>query len=121
LLVRTRQCRQSGDHARWQARKIEAKTAAPALSILPVLAQPLPVPKPSGPGGSCPHGYTSSGSFCVPGAGVQDAIAKPPRDVPVALDRVGLVLPAQRQRPTMKRRRQKTRPASAPGFFFARA
>jgi hypothetical protein len=25
LLVRTRQCRQSGDHARWQARKIEAK------------------------------------------------------------------------------------------------
>jgi hypothetical protein len=52
--------------------------AALVLSILPVLAQPLPVPKPSGQGGSCPHGYTSSGSFCVPGAGVQDAIAKPP-------------------------------------------
>jgi type II secretory pathway component GspD/PulD (secretin) len=29
------------------------------------LAQPLPQPKPVGPGGSCPHGYTSSGSFCV--------------------------------------------------------
>ena len=28
-------------------------------------AQPLPQSKPAGPGGSCPHGYTSSGSFCV--------------------------------------------------------
>ena len=28
------------------------------------LTQPLPQPKPPGPGGSCPHGYTSSGSFC---------------------------------------------------------
>jgi hypothetical protein len=37
-------------------------------------AQPLPQPKPLGPGGSCPHGYTSSGSF----QGAQDAIAKPP-------------------------------------------
>jgi hypothetical protein len=26
------------------------------------LAEPLPLPKPAGPGGSCPHGYTSSGS-----------------------------------------------------------
>jgi hypothetical protein len=25
-----------------------------------------PVPKSAGPGGSCPHGYTASGSFCVP-------------------------------------------------------
>src|SRR5215468_9580557 len=32
-------------------------------------AEPLPVPKPLGPGGSCPHGYTSSGSFCVPSQG----------------------------------------------------
>jgi len=29
------------------------------------LSQPLPQPKPVGPGGPCPHGYTSSGSFCV--------------------------------------------------------
>jgi hypothetical protein len=29
------------------------------------------------PGGSCPAGYTSSGSFCVPGQSAQDAIAKP--------------------------------------------
>jgi hypothetical protein len=27
--------------------------------------------------GSCPHGWTSSGSYCVPGAGAQDAIPKP--------------------------------------------
>jgi hypothetical protein len=39
--------------------------------------EPLPVPKPAGPGGSCPHGYTTSGSFCVPSQGAQDAIAKP--------------------------------------------
>ncbi len=44
----------------------------------PAAAEPMPVPKPPGPGGSCPHGYTSSGSFCVPGEGAQDAIAKPP-------------------------------------------
>ena len=42
-----------------------------------VYADPLPVPKPPGPGGSCPHGYTSSGSFCTPSQGAQDAIAKP--------------------------------------------
>jgi hypothetical protein len=44
------------------------------------LAEPLPVPvpKPPGPGGSCPHGYMSSGSYCVPSAGAQDAISKPP-------------------------------------------
>jgi hypothetical protein len=40
------------------------------------LAQPLPVAKPLGPGGSCPHGYTSSGS-CTPSQRAQDAIAKP--------------------------------------------
>jgi hypothetical protein len=33
------------------------------------LAEPLPVPKPSRPGGSCPHGYLASGLFCVPGQG----------------------------------------------------
>jgi hypothetical protein len=50
---------------------------AMTLVVAAAFAQPLPVPKPSGPGGSCPHGYTSSGSFCVPSQGAQDAIAKP--------------------------------------------
>jgi hypothetical protein len=45
--------------------------------ISAISAEPLPVPKPPGPGGSCPHGYIASGSFCVPGQGAQDAIAKP--------------------------------------------
>jgi N-acetylneuraminic acid mutarotase len=40
-------------------------------------AEPRPVPKPQGPGGSCPHGYISSGSFCAPSQGAQDAIPKP--------------------------------------------
>jgi hypothetical protein len=30
------------------------------------------------PGGSCPHGFLASGSFCMPSSGAQDAIAKPP-------------------------------------------
>jgi hypothetical protein len=40
-------------------------------------AEPRPGPKPQGPGGSCPHGYISSGSFCAPSQGAQDAIPKP--------------------------------------------
>ena len=36
-------------------------------------AEPLPVPMPER-GGSCPHGFTHSGGFCVPSAGAQDAI-----------------------------------------------
>jgi hypothetical protein len=50
-----------------------------ALSLLATVAQaaPLPVPKPQ-VGGSCPHGYTSSGSFCVPREGAQDALPRPP-------------------------------------------
>ena len=49
------------------------------IALLPslALAQPLPQPKPLGPGGSCPHGYTSSRSFCVPRQGAQDAIPLP--------------------------------------------
>jgi hypothetical protein len=42
------------------------------------LAAPLPQLKPPGPGGSCPHGYLSSGSFCMPTEGAQDAVPKPP-------------------------------------------
>jgi len=44
------------------------------IVLLPslALAQPLRQPKPVGPGGSCPHGYPPSGSFCV-GAGATAA------------------------------------------------
>jgi hypothetical protein len=67
--------------------------------LLPTLAlaQPLPVPKPSGPGGSRPHGWLSSGSYCVPSAGAQDAVPRPPGGSCV-MDGVGQLLPAQRQR-----------------------
>jgi hypothetical protein len=36
-----------------------------ALAGTAALAEPLPVPKPPGAGGSCPHGF-ASGSFCIP-------------------------------------------------------
>jgi hypothetical protein len=44
--------------------------------VAAVSAEPLPVPKPPGQGGSCPHGWLSSGSYCMPSQGAQDAIAK---------------------------------------------
>jgi hypothetical protein len=47
------------------------------MLLASALAEPLPQQKPAGPGGSCPHGYTSSGSYCVPSQGAQAAIAKP--------------------------------------------
>jgi hypothetical protein len=37
-------------------------------------AEPLPQPKTPGPGGSCPYGYFTSGSYCVPSQGAQDAV-----------------------------------------------
>jgi hypothetical protein len=43
-----------------------------------VHAEPLPQPKPLGPGGSCQHGYFTSGSYCVPSQGAQDAVPKLP-------------------------------------------
>src|SRR5215471_6583139 len=48
-----------------------------ALITTTALTEPLPVPKPPGPGGSCPHGYIASGSFCTLSPGASDAIAKP--------------------------------------------
>jgi len=41
--------------------------------LTPPLALAQPLPQPVGPGGSCPNGYTSSGSFCV-GAGATAAL-----------------------------------------------
>jgi hypothetical protein len=49
-----------------------------AFTTMLASAQPLPIQKPRGPGGSCPFGYMSSGSYCMPSQGAQDAIAKPP-------------------------------------------
>ena len=58
------------------------------------LAEPLPQPRPVGPGGSCPYGYYSSGSFCVPSQGAQDAVPKAPRgSCPWGVDRVRRLLP----------------------------
>jgi hypothetical protein len=57
------------------------KIAVPIVAFMlaaPAIADPLPVPKPVGPGGSCPHGYTSSGSYCVPSQGASDAVPKSP-------------------------------------------
>ena len=48
------------------------KTALSPLTTT-ALTEPLPVPKPPGPGGSCPHGY-----ICTPSPVASDAIAKPP-------------------------------------------
>jgi hypothetical protein len=58
--------------------KLATIIAAIAVIGTAALAEPLPIAKPSGPGGSCPHGWLSSGSYCVPSQGAQDAIAKPP-------------------------------------------
>jgi len=55
----------------------------------------LPQPKPPGPGGSCPFGYTLSGS-CPGRAGRGAETAE--RHLPVGLDRERIVLPAQRGR-----------------------
>ena len=49
-----------------------------ALVTTTALAERLPQPKPPGPGGSCPHGYIASGSYCTPSSGAADAIAKLP-------------------------------------------
>ena len=68
-------------HFEAKLRSLEVTTILLTL-LLPTLALaqplPLPLPRPPGPGGSCPHGYTSSGSYCVPSAGAQDAVPKSP-------------------------------------------
>ena len=49
---------------------------AAMLLAIAVRADPLPQVKPPSPGGSCPHGYFTSGSYCAPSQG--DAVPKPP-------------------------------------------
>jgi hypothetical protein len=61
-------------------------------------ADPLPQPKPTDPGGSCPYGYFISGSVCVPSQGAQDAVPKPPNGTcPWGWTSSGVVLPAERK------------------------
>jgi hypothetical protein len=50
---------------------------ATIIALLPSLALAQPLPQPRPPSGSCPHGYSSSGSFCVPRQGAQEAIPLP--------------------------------------------
>lgn len=57
--------------------KLALPIIAALLSATATLAEPLPLPRPQSPGGSCPHGYFSSGSFCVPSTHAQDAVPKP--------------------------------------------
>ena len=72
------------------------------LSATAALAEPLPLPKPPGPAGSCPHGHFSSGGFCVPAQGAQDASLEiGERQLSLGMDGVGIVLSAQRQRALM--------------------
>ena len=61
------------------------------------LAEPLPVPKPPGPGGSCPFGYLSSGAYCIPsqGAGRHRQAAEWLMSLWLARERQ--LLPAQRR------------------------
>ena len=53
-----------------------------AMTLLPSLVLGLllvyHVAHDNGAGRSCRHGYTSSGSFCVPSQGAQEAIPLPP-------------------------------------------
>ena len=63
------------------------------------IAQRLPVPKPPGPGVSCPDGYQSSGSFCTPSQDARDAIRQAAeRHMSIRMDIKRNILPQQRQR-----------------------
>jgi hypothetical protein len=65
------------ERARHQLMKLTTIMFALLLPTL-ALAEPQPQPRPPAPGGSCGHGWLSSGSFCVPAQGAQDAVPKQP-------------------------------------------
>lgn len=80
------------------------RTLTILITLLPSLAsaQPLPQQRPM-QGGSCPHGYSASGSFCVPREGAQEAVpATAEWDVSVELDKERKFLPAQRRTVTWR-------------------
>jgi hypothetical protein len=61
--------------AGFKRRLLIGLTAATAAAVCALAhADPLPIPRPASPGGSCPHGYLASGSYCVPSLGAQDAV-----------------------------------------------
>src|SRR5262249_42377230 len=64
-----------------------------ALVTTTALTEPPPVPKPPGPGGSCPHGYIASGSFSAR----RHRVLRTPSRSP-ATARVGFVLLAKSTR-----------------------
>ena len=70
--------------------------AAALVLVTGARADPLPQPKPSGPGGSCPLGYFTSGWYCVPSQGAQDAAEIGERHVPIWVDEERQLLPSQR-------------------------
>jgi hypothetical protein len=49
--------------------------AAALVLVTGARTDPLPQPQPVRPGSACPHGYFTSGSYCVPSQGAQDAVA----------------------------------------------
>ena len=49
-----------------------------ALTLSAGTAPAQTQPKAGSPGGSCPFGYTSSGAFCIPSQGGQQAVPLPP-------------------------------------------
>jgi len=48
------------------------------LALVTTTALTEPVPKPPGPGGSCPARLVPSGSFCTPSQGAAEPSPKPP-------------------------------------------
>jgi hypothetical protein len=85
-------------------RLVDAIVLAILLLATAALADPLPVLKPQ-VGGSCPHGYSTSGSYCVP-----RAAPSPSRRTALALGdgqhRVTACAPGRRdKRPNYRRSR----------------
>jgi hypothetical protein len=59
-------------------KKVIVAAVLALTTVAAATAQPLPVPRQPGPGGACPVGYASSGSYCIPlGSNSPPAIPKP--------------------------------------------
>jgi hypothetical protein len=66
-----------------------------ALVTTTGLTEPLAVPKPPGPGGSCPHGYLAFGSYCVPRQARAMPLPSRRTHMPMGMARERQLLPAQ--------------------------
>jgi hypothetical protein len=85
---------------------LTALVIALTLSAGTAPAQTLPQPKAGSPGGSCPFGYTSSGAFCIPSQGGQQAVPLPLTELARLVGRaaaasasLGIVMAQQRHPP----------------------